>query len=128
MTAPAPGFAFRGPGLDRCELLRDDPGELAARWPGARVLVVDADGHARFHGDAEAPELPRGAALASALPAAAAFLGSDGDNTWFGLAHEHLGDPLPGRIDLRSAAHAWPAPLAAVFAQARALLHWHQRN
>ena len=48
MSAPGPGFAFRGPGLDRAELLRENPGELAARWPQARVLVVDGEGQARF--------------------------------------------------------------------------------
>ena len=49
MSAVPPGFAFRGPGLDRAELLRENPEELDARWHNARVLVVDAEGQARFH-------------------------------------------------------------------------------
>jgi NAD+ diphosphatase len=128
MSADTPGYAFRGPGLDRAELLRDRADELAARWADAHVLVVDADGNARFHGEPAAPDVPRGAALATGLPATAAFLGLDGATAWFALAHESLVDPLPGKLDLRSAAHDWPATLAAVYAQARALLHWHQRN
>ena len=34
----------------------------------------------------------------------------------------------PARIDLRSAATQWPAFDATVFAQARAMLHWHARH
>ncbi|KFN49215.1 NAD(+) diphosphatase [Arenimonas composti] len=128
MSAPGPGFAFRGPGLDRAELLRENPGELAARWPQARVLVVDGEGQARFTGAPEAPAIPVGASLAASLPADAVFLGLDDRQAWFARAHEHLAEPLPGRIDLRAAAASWPAPLAAVYAQARALLHWHARN
>ncbi len=34
----------------------------------------------------------------------------------------------PGRVDLRTAARQWPAFEATVFAQARAVLHWHARH
>lgn len=34
----------------------------------------------------------------------------------------------PERVDLRAAAAQWPAWQASLFAQARALLHWHQRH
>jgi NAD+ diphosphatase len=34
----------------------------------------------------------------------------------------------PARVDLRTAAVHWPAWQASLFAQARALLHWHQRH
>jgi NAD+ diphosphatase len=128
MTAASPGYAFGGPGLDRCELLRENPEELRRRWPAATVMVVDADGHARFPGSAEAPESMDGAALAAELPDTASFLGLAGDTAWFAVPHESLGDPLPGKLDLRSAAAHWPAMQAAVLAQARALLHWQQRN
>src|SRR3546814_15707998 len=50
MTLPpverTPAFAFLESPLDRAEHLRDDAGVLAARWPRARVAVVDADGRA----------------------------------------------------------------------------------
>ena len=125
---PAPGYAFRGPGLDRAELLREDPVRLAALWPGARVLLVDAEGCGRFPGSAEAPEFPCGAQLFPELPDAASFLGLDGDTAWFALAHETLPEPLPGRIDLRQAAMQWPLLDVAALAQARALIHWQQRS
>src|SRR3546814_6194540 len=50
MTLPpverTPAFAFLESPLDRAEHLRDDAGVLAARWPRARVVVVDAEGRA----------------------------------------------------------------------------------
>lgn len=126
--SPAPGYAFRGPGLDRAELLRENPERLRQHWPAARVLVVDAEGHARFPGSAEAPEFPAGAQLSPELPDGASLLGLDGGTAWFVLPHETLADPLPGRLDLRQAALQWPALDAAALAQARALLYWQQRS
>lgn len=140
MPAPPPGFAFRGPGLDRAELLREDPGQLDALWPAARVLVVDAEGQARFRrppketapatGAEASPEdvIGPGARLAASRPAAASLLGREGDTAWFVLPHEALQDPLPGRLGLREAAATWPAVPASALAQARALVHWQQRN
>lgn len=128
MVPTPPGYAFCGPGLDRSELLRERPDDLKARWPLARVLVVDADGNARFPGSAEAPEFSTGAQLLPELPEAASFLGVSDEGAWFALPHDALPDPLPGRLDLRSAALQWPAMDAAALAQARALLHWQQRN
>ncbi len=126
--SPTPGYAFRGPGLDRAEALRDTPERLGAHWPGARVVLVDAEGNARFPGSNEAPEFPRGAQLFPELPEAASFLGLDGDTAWFALPHDALPGPLPGRLDLRQAALQWPVLEAAALAQARALLHWQQRS
>ena len=128
MAGTPPGYAFRGPGLDRSELLRERPDDLKARWARARVLVVDLDGNARFPGSPEAPEFAVGAQLMDEMPEAASFLGLSDDGAWFALPHECLPEPLPGRMDLRTAAHAWPALDAAALAQARALLHWQQRN
>ena len=127
MSQP-PGYAFRGPGLDRAELLRENPQRLDAHWPAARVLLVDAEGNARFPGSADAPEFPLGAQLFPDRPEAASLLGLDGDTAWFALPHETLAEPLPGRLDLRQAALQWPALDAAALAQARALLHWQQRS
>lgn len=128
MGATPPGYAFRGPGLDRSELLRDRPDDLKARWSNARVMVVDADGNARFGGSVEAPEFHTGGQLLSELPEGASFLGLSEDGAWFALAHEQLPDALPGKLDLRSAAHQWSALDCAALAQARALLFWQQRN
>jgi len=133
MIPDRPGFAFRGPGLDRSELLRERPDELRRRWPQARVVIVDGEGHARFpHASddaaADAMAVLHGADFAAELPTAASFLGVCPDATWFALPHESLPEPLPGRLDLRSAAAQWPAFDASVLAQARALLHWQLRN
>lgn len=140
MSAVPPGFAFRGPGLDRAELLRDDPARLDALWPAARVLVVDAEGLARFPrppretapatgAEAQPGDVAqRGDSLFDARPAEASLLGLDGDAAWFVLPHEALAAPLDGRLGLREAAATWPALPAAALAQARALLHWQQRH
>ena len=128
MPAVPPGYAFRGPGLDRAELLRDDTDALARHWPTARVLVVDAEGNARFHGSAEAPEFGTGAMFADTLPASACLLGLAGETAWFALPHDAVADPLPGRLDLRGAAAQWPDTDCAALAEARALLHWQQRT
>lgn len=128
MGPSAPGYAFRGPGLDRSELLRERPDDLRVRWANARVLVLDSDGNARFHGTTEAPLALIGSQLMAEMPEAASFLGLSDDGAWFAIPHEILAEPLPGQVDLRSAAHLWPALDAAALAQARALLHWQQRN
>ena len=128
MGPSAPGYAFRGPGLDRSELLRERPDDLRVRWANARVLVIDSDGNARFHGTTESPLALVGSQLMAEMPDSASFLGLSDDGAWFALPHEVLPEPLPGLADLRSAAHLWPALDAAALAQARALLHWQQRN
>ncbi len=128
MATPPPGYAFRGPGLDRSELLRERPDDLRARWAVARVLVVDADGNARFPDPTGMPGFCLGADLMPELPEAASFLGLGDEGAWFALPHEVLPDPMPGRLDLRAAATEWPARDAAALAEARALLHWQQRN
>jgi len=122
-------FAFQDPGLDRAEHLREDAAALDAAWPAAKVMLLDAEGHARFLGAVESPEFPLGAALASERHPHASFLGQEATGAaWFALPAAVLRE-LPAQcLDLRSAASQWPAATAAIFAQARALLHWHQRN
>jgi len=123
-----PRFAFQHAGLDRADVLRADAAALAAHWPDARVLVIDQQGHARVFGAVDAPEFPRGSALNGIGSDVASFLGIDGEQRWFALAAESLPEPPPTAIDLRSAALRWPDLEAAIFAQARALLFWQQRN
>ncbi|WP_133478798.1 NAD(+) diphosphatase [Cognatilysobacter segetis] len=109
--------------LDRADALRGDANALAGAWPQAWVLRIDGEGRAA--GDAEhGPSLRRGTDW-PAMPAGADFLGLADDGTaWFATT---LDDDAP-RIDLRSAAHAWPLREASAFATAHALHHWHLRH
>jgi NAD+ diphosphatase len=122
-------YAFQHPGLDRAEHLREDRAALAALWPRAQALVIDVEGQLRHPpGDDATPRFSTAVDLAAELPVAASFLGLDGDTPVFALPADAL-ETLPAAvIDLRSAAARWPAPAASVFAQARALLFWQQRN
>jgi NAD+ diphosphatase len=122
-------YAFQHPGLDRAEHLREDRAALAALWPRGQALVIDVEGQLRHPpGDDAAPRFSHAAGLAAELPAAASFLGLDGETPVFALPADALAEPPAGAIDLRSAAARWPALPASVFAQARALLFWQQRN
>ena len=129
MTASPRQFAFQHPGLDRAEHLREDAEALQRHWPQARVLVLDADGQALFDGDEESPRFRSGAEHAAEGPGDAIFLGLDDDGSaWFAMDARAMPEPPAARLDLRSAALRWPAPVASAYAQARALLHWQSRN
>jgi NAD+ diphosphatase len=122
-------YAFRHPGLDRAEHLREDRDALAAAWPAARVLVVDVEGQLRHPpGDDAEPRFCSALDIAPELPPAAAFLGLHDDVPHFALAAEAVAELPAATIDLRSAAARWPELPASAFAQARALLFWQQRN
>ena len=122
-------FAFRHRGLDRADHLRSDNAALDRYWPEAHVLVLDVEGQARFAGDDEAPRFPRGSELLGERSDKSSFLGLDEQGEpWFALASEALQELPENTIDLRSAATRWPAFEASVFAQARGLMHWRQRN
>ena len=126
MTPAGSPWAFVDGALDRADLLRDDPAALRALWPGARVLVLDSEGRAPL--DAAGGLLAIPAPALADDPSAHAFLGLRDGSAWFLAA---AATPLPqahGWIDLRSAAARWPAWEATLFAQARALRHWHQRH
>ncbi len=126
MTQPASPFAFVDGALDRADHLRDDPAALDALRHDAGAIVLDADGRALA--DAEGG-LPAWSADAVAVdPARDAFLGLREGRVWF-LAEAATRDlDAPTRIDLRRAAAHWPAWQATLFAQARAIQHWHQRH
>lgn len=120
-------FAFVGAPLDRAEHLRNSPSALAALWPQARLLLLDAEGNALAAAD-DALLTVEGAAVAPALPEDAVFLGLHGERGWFALPAEQAGIDAPGRINLRGAAAAWPLRESTAFAQARAVLHWRSRH
>lgn len=124
---PVPqSFAFIADPLDRSDALRDDADALTRLWPAARIVLVDAEGQCLA--DAQGVLFaPRGADVGGG-PGIATFLGLRGDEAWFALPTEAVDDTAPQRIDLRSAAAAWPAFESTLFAQARALLHWRARN
>lgn len=119
-------FAFVDGALDRADHLRDDPAALAAAWPRCGVIALDEAGLALV--DADARLLPLdGAALPDGL-GDAVFLGLREGRARFSVAAAAHGIDAPARIDLRRAATQWPAWQATLFAQARAVQHWHQRH
>lgn len=126
MSTGASPFAFIEGALDRADHLRDDPAALAALWPDAGVIVLDDDGRA-FADDTRALRIARGAELGGG-PGATTFLGLREGQAWFFANASTLALHASQRVDLRSAAAHWPAWQASVFAQARALQHWHQRH
>ena len=123
-------FAFVQGALDRADALRDDGDALARLWPSARVVLLEDDGRAladaggRLHA-------PSGADIGGG-PGTAIFLGMRGDEAWFAQRAATVGpraaEGAPKRVDLRASAAAWPQFEATVFAQARAVLHWHARH
>jgi len=123
MPAPAP-FAFVDGALDRADALRGDPAALAALWPQAGVVALDAQGKALADGEGRLLELD-GTTLGGG-PEGHTFLGLCDGRGWF-LA-DAPARAAPQRIDLRSAAAQWPAWQATLFAQARALQHWHRQH
>lgn len=135
MRATAPDastspYAFIDGALDRADALRDDAQALVAHWPGARIVLLDEDGRALA--DAERRLFaPTGSELGGG-PGTAIFLGLRDGIAWFGqraaTANADVVAAAPQRVDLRSAATHWPAFEATVFAQARAVLHWHSRH
>ena len=123
---PASPFAFVDGALDRADHLRDDPAALATAWPQAGVIALDAAGNALADADARLLALD-GAMLADG-PGDAVFLGQREGRAWFFVDAAAYAIDAPARLDLRRAAAQWPAWQATLFAQARAVQHWHQRH
>ena len=119
-------FAFLDGALDRADHLRDDADALAALWPRARVVLLDEDGRALADAG-KALLAPTGTQLGGG-PGVATFLGLRDDEGWFAQSASTVAFDAPERVDLRAAATYWPAFDATVFAQARAVLHWHARH
>jgi NAD+ diphosphatase len=122
---PSP-FAFLDGALDRADHLRDDADALIALWPRARVVLLEDDGRA-LADHSKALLAPTGRQLGGG-PGVAAFLGQRDGEAWFAQPAGTVAFDAPERVDLRAAAAHWPAFDATVFAQARAVLHWHARH
>ena len=126
-SLPAARFAFVAEALDRADHVRDQPDALAALWPAARVVCVDAEGRAACGADGAlvAPDATR----FGATPDGTVFLGMASGTAWFGRATTAAELPEADEwIDLRTAAARWPARDSTAFAQARAVLHWQTRH
>ena len=121
-------FAFQHPGLDRAEHIREDKEALDQLWLQAKIIIIDLQGNARFQTDAPDLVFLCGADFFPQRPDNASFLGRVDDQTWFAVPAEFIPELPPHAIDLRTAAVTWPHLQAAIFAQARALLYWQERN
>jgi NAD+ diphosphatase len=119
-------FAFTDASLDRADDLRGDIEALARLWSNAKLIAVDAEGHALADGDA-GPRLLSAADIEGGFEQAL-LLGVRGDEAWFAIDAERIADANQTRADLRSAAAAWPPFDASLFAQARAMRHWRDRH
>ena len=119
-------FAFVDGALDRADQLRDDTDALNALWAAAGVIVLDADGRAFANADKSAC-IVLGAELGGG-PGTTTFLGLRDGQAWFFADATTVDVVAPERVDLRRAAAHWPGWQATLFAQARALQHWHQRH
>ena len=126
MSGHGSPFAFVDGALDRADHLRDDADALNALWPQAGVIVLDADGRA-FADENKALRIVRSAELGGGV-GSATFLGLRDGEAWFFADAATLAIDAPNRVDLRAAATHWPAWQSSLFAQARALQHWHQRH
>lgn len=123
---PVSPFAFVDGALDRADALRDDAQALAAHWPQAGVIALDAAGSALV--DADGGLLALTGAQVGASPSGHTFLGLRGGRAWFFVEAAATALTSAGVLDLRKAAVQWPAWQATLFAQARALQHWHRQH
>ena len=121
-------FAFQDPGLDRAEHIREDNEALNLLWPQAKIVIIDLQGNARFQTDTRDPDFICGADFFSERPERASFLGQASGDAWFALPAALITDLPPHAVDLRTAAVTWEPLETSVFAQARALLYWQERN
>ena len=128
MVSARQQFAFQHPGLDRAEQLRENQQALDELWLLAKIIIIDLQGNARFQNDAIDLAFLSGADFFSQRPLNASFLGQIEAQTWFAVPAQLITELPPHAVDLRTAAATWPHLQAAIFAQARALLYWQERN
>ena len=119
-------FAFRGHGLEREEPLRGQPARLDAAWPSARVLVLNDKGEACPYADDDVFH-PAGR-ISLARPDHASLLGFRGEQAYFAVSANLLAQAPSAPVNIRAAAGLWPDWQSALFAQAKALLHWQGQS
>jgi NAD+ diphosphatase len=112
--------------VNRQESLRADGARQRARWPDARVLLVDGEGRTPVRDGVLA--LRPAAAIADAPPDEAVLLGESGDRTYWALRGEH-GEPVAGEHwrDLRGCGAELGDTDAGLLTTAVAVLNWHER-
>ncbi|MFZ9310027.1 MAG: NAD(+) diphosphatase [Arenimonas sp.] len=121
-----PDFAFRHTGLDRAEPMRTHPAELDAAWQDAQLLVLNEKGEACCY---SASEIYYPATRVSLRrPESATLLGFDEAQAYFALPQDAVAHAPYEVTGIRAAAVQWPARDAAIFAQAKAILHWHTQS
>jgi len=121
-----PDFAFRHPGLDRAEPMRTHPAELDAAWADARLLVLNEQGEACCYSASEIYYPATSVSLRR--PESATLLGFDAGQATFALPLDALAHAPHEAIGIRAAAVQWPEMDAAIFAQAKAILHWQAQS
>jgi NAD+ diphosphatase len=119
-------FAFLDADLDRSDDLRGDADALARLWSNAKLIAIDAEGHALSDGES-GPRLLIAGEVENGFEHAL-LLGVRGDEAWFAIDAERIADAPEARTDLRQAAASWPPFDASLFAQARAMRHWRDRH
>lgn len=119
-------FAFRDRGLDRAEPCRTQTAVLDAAWTDGQVLVLNEKGEAcRFNpATLYVPAID----ISLSRPDNATLLGFDGELAYFALPLQMLSRAPIETTNVRAAALHWPARDAAVFAQAKAILHWQAQS
>lgn len=121
-------MVFAGSPLDRCELLRRDAGALddLRRDPAARLILLQ-DGDALLTPDQALMKQPFDAAQWHARPDSIVFLGKDERGPLFAAMLDGALPDAPA-TPAREAAMRMPHPDAAIYAQAKSLLAWHERH
>ena len=120
------GFAFQHNGLERAEPLRSHPQRLDELWITAVVIVLNDQGEAcslsaeQYFYPAHKISIQR--------PDQATFLGLHLEQSYFAMPIEMVQKSAIDTINIRSAASIWPSLQSTIFAQAKALLHWHSQS
>jgi NAD+ diphosphatase len=134
VTAAEKKFAFQHAGADRAEHVRENTALLDQYWLAAKIVVIDAHGSARFFVadpllNASTPhEFIQATQLFPQRAKQASFLGLLEDIAWFAIRADQLAEIPLHSVDGRTIAATWLPEQASLYAQARALLHWQQRN
>lgn len=119
-------FAFRNYGLDRAEPMRSQPERLDAAWAKAKVMVLDERGDVCVQGSEDA--FHPAARISPVRPENATWLGFREHQAFFAMPADALPYAPSEILGIRRAAGLWPDWQSAVFAQAKALLHWQAQS